>query len=204
MRFSRAQLGAGAAMFVAAGLVGCNNGGEGGRLALTGSSYCTPFRTAANTNATSGQSGLAAPAGDAATAFDDCVHRWAYAMAPARDPADIVAHAVVDACGEAMNAWNQQASTTAQAPTQNPNGPDQGYQNGQDQGGPGGPQGYGPPPGGGRGGADQQQQMQQMQNSPMAQHMQIAEARSLFYVIQARSAGCAPPPANTLVSRPAG
>ena len=33
--------------------------------------------------------------------------------------------------------------------------------------------------------------------------MQIAQARSLFYVIQARAAGCTPPPANTLVSNPA-
>jgi hypothetical protein len=200
MQFSRAHLGAGAAIVLVAGLTGCNNNSDG-RLALTGSSYCTPFRTASN--APSNTTGLATPAaGDAASAFDDCVHRWAYAMAPARDPADIVAHAVVDACGEAMNAWNQQAAPP-QNLSQSPNGQDQAYQNGPDQGA-GGPQGYGPPPSRGRGGApDQQMQMQQAQNSPIAQHMQIAEARSLFYVIQARSAGCAPPPANTLASRPA-
>ena len=201
MQFSRANLAAGAAIFLAAGLVGCNN--SEGRLALTGSSYCTPFRTATNTSSGLASSAAAAPTAagsDAATAFDDCVHRWAYAMAPARDPADIVAHAAVDACGEAMNAWNQQVSAAQTAST-----PDQADQaaNGPDQG-QGEPQGYGPPARG-QGGpqASQQMQMQQAQNSPIAQHMQIAEARSLFYVIQARAAGCAPPPANTLVSNPA-
>lgn len=187
MRFSKVHLGAGAAIVLATGLVGCND--NGGRLALTGSSYCTPFRATSNT-ATPTQSGLAAPAvdsSDPATGFDDCVHRWAYAMAPARDPADIVAHAAVNACGQAMNAWNQQASTADTA-----NGQYQGYQ--------------APPPTRSRGypgAADQQMQMQQAQNSPIAQHMQIAQARSLFYVIQARAAGCAPPPAKTLVSNPA-
>ena len=43
---------------------------------------------------------------------------------------------------------------------------------------------------------------QSPQNAALAQHMQIAEADSLFYVVQARAAGCAPPPANTLVTSP--
>jgi hypothetical protein len=137
-----AHLGAGAAIALVAGLAGCNDRATSdGRLPLTGASYCTPFRTA---NSATAQTGLAtAPVNtaDPGTAFDDCVHRWAYAMAPARDPADVVAHAAVDACGAAMNAWNQQL-------------------------------------------------------------MASAEARSLFYVVQARAAGCAPPPANTLVSSP--
>jgi len=196
MQFSRAHLGAAAAIMFAASLAGCND--NGGRLALTGQSYCTPFRNTSNTSNTSNQnnqSGLAAPAAnpaDPATAFDDCLHRWAYAMAPARDPADIVAHAAVDACGQAMNAWNQQASAA-----QNGAGQDQGLQQGAQPG-------YGPPPNGGRGGvSDQQMQMQQAQNNPIAQHMQIAESRALFYVIQARAAGCAPPPPKSLVSTPA-
>jgi hypothetical protein len=180
-----AHMGAGAAIALAASLAGCNSGGGGGadgRLALTGASYCTPFQKAAG-GSTSSQAGLAAPAStasDPGVAFDDCIHRWAYAMAPARDPADIVAHATVDACGAAMNAWNQQVM--AQSPdTQEA------------------PQ----PPTRGRGYEQQAQQAQQNpQNSALAQHMQIAEARSLFYVIQARAAGCAPPPANTLVSSP--
>jgi hypothetical protein len=182
MRIPMAHLGAGAAIaptiLLLAGLAGCTNGGGNadGRLALTGASYCTPFQKAAATS--SGQGGLA-PAStataDPGAAFDDCVHRWAYAMAPARDPADIVAHATVDACGAAMNAWNQQVAAES---------PDTPY-----------PQ----PPSRGRG---SEQQMQSPQNSALAQHMQIAQARSLFYVIQARAAGCTPPPANTLVSNP--
>ncbi len=177
MRLSMAHLGTGAAIAIAAGLVGCNNGGGvDGRLALTGASYCTPFQKAAATS--SGQGGLApasTAAADPGAAFDDCVHRWAYAMAPARDPADIVAHAAVDACGAAMNAWNQQVA--AQSPDAL----------------------YPPPPSRGRG---SEQMDQSPQNAALAQHMQIAQARSLFYVIQARAAGCAPPPANTLVSNP--
>lgn len=46
-------------------------------------------------------------------------------------------------------------------------------------------------------------QQQSPQNAALAEHMQVAQARSLFYVIQARAAGCAPPPASTLVSAPA-
>jgi hypothetical protein len=175
-----AHVGAGAAIALAAGLVGCSNGATAdGRLALTGASYCTPFQKAAATTST--PSGLAAPvstAADPGAAFDDCVHRWAYAMAPARDPADIVAHAAVDACGAQMNAWNQQVAA------QNPNAYDQ----------------YQPTS---RGRESEEAQQQDPQNAALAEHMQVAQARSLFYVIQARAAGCAPPPANTLVSAPA-
>jgi hypothetical protein len=177
MRLSMAHLGAGAAVALAASLAGCNHGGDAdGRLALTGASYCTPFQKAAAP--APGQAGLApaSPAtADPGTAFDDCVHRWAYAMAPARDPADIVAHAAVDACGSAMNAWNQQVAAES---------PDAAYP---------------PPPHRGR---ESEQMDQSPQNAALAQHMQIAQARSLFYVIQARAAGCTPPPANTLVSNP--
>ncbi len=195
MKFSKArfgaQLGAGAAIVLAAGLTACNNSAAGdGRLALTGSAFCTPFQKAGATPTSNNQSGLAATpastASDPGAAFDDCIHRWGYAMAPARDPADIVAHAAVDACGAQMNAWNQQVMA----------------QSTQDQN----PQ-YEVPPMSRRGREslqmDQQQQQQNPQQQALAQHMQIAEARSLFYVIQARAAGCAPPPANTLVSNPA-
>ena len=180
MKLSMARLGAGATIALLAGLAGCNSGGGGdGRLALTGSSYCTPFPKTAATPTSSSAGLAAAPASAAAdpgAAFDDCIHRWAYAMAPARDPADIVAHAAVDACGAQMNAWNQQFAA------QNPNAYEQ-YQ-----------------PTRSRGPEDMQQQ--DPQNAALAQHMQVAQARSLFYVIQARAAGCAPPPANTLVSAP--
>ena len=183
MRLSMAHLGAGAAIALTAGLVGCNNapGGGDGRLALTGASYCTPFPKAAAAS-TATTSGLAAApvstAADPGAAFDDCVHRWAYAMAPARDPADIVAHAAVDACGAQMNAWNQQIQAQT-AQYEEPAPPTRGRE------------------------SQQQMEQQNPQNSALAQHMQVAQARSLFYVIQARAAGCAPPPANTLVSNPA-
>jgi hypothetical protein len=205
MTFSKphfgAKFGAGAAIVLMAGLAACNNGGGdgGGRLALTGSAFCTPFPKAGATPTSNNnqQGGLAAtPAStssDPGAAFDDCIHRWGYAMAPARDPADIVAHAAVDACGAQMNAWNQQVMAQAQAQDQN------GYQTQQ----------YQEPPTSRRERAmamqmgQPQEQQQNPQQQQLAQHMQIAEARSLFYVIQARSAGCAPPPANTLVSNPA-
>jgi hypothetical protein len=189
MTFSIAHLGAGAAIALVAGLAGCNNGGgtSDGRLALTGSAFCTPFQKAGATPTSNNQSGLAATpastASDPGAAFDDCIHRWGYAMAPARDPADIVAHAAVDACGAQMNAWNQQVMASQQTQYQD-------YQQ--------------PPPTRGRSRApEQMDQQQNPQNQLLAQHMQIAQARSLFYVIQARAAGCAPPPANTLVSNPA-
>jgi hypothetical protein len=170
-------LGAGAAIALAASLAGCNHGGEAdGRLALTGASYCTPFpKAAATTPSAPGLAPASTAVADPGTAFDDCVHRWAYAMAPARDPADIVAHAAVDACGAAMNAWNQQVAAQSPEPEY-------------------------PPPRQGRG---SEQMDQSPQSAALAQHMQIAQARSLFYVIQARAAGCTPPPANTLVSNPA-
>jgi hypothetical protein len=194
MKFSKAHLGAhlgvGAAIVLTAGLAACNNAGTGdGRLPLTGSAFCTPFQKAGATPTSNNQSGLAATpastASDPGAAFDDCIHRWGYAMAPARDPADIVAHAAVDACGAQMNAWNQQVM--AQAPQ---------YQNQQ----------YQEPPlsrRDRRGAPDQMDAQQNPQTQALAQHMQIAQARALFYVIQARAAGCAPPPANTLVSNPA-
>ncbi|HKT54895.1 MAG TPA: hypothetical protein VJP88_10625 [Caulobacteraceae bacterium] len=46
---------------------------------------------------------------DPSTAFEDCVHRWSYALARARDPADVVAQAAVDACNDDLTKWNEQA-----------------------------------------------------------------------------------------------
>lgn len=160
----KAYAGASLAMLMMAGLPACSpTGGTEGRLSLTGAKYCTPFAaTAAGGNTVTGL----AQAPDPAMAFDDCVHRWAYALAPARDPADVVAQASVDACGAALNAWSQQ-----------------------------GVGGEAPPPG---------VRGQSESSSAMAQQMRGAEARALFYVVQARAAGCAAPPANTLVTSPPG
>ena len=97
-----AIVGAGAAIALALGVSGCGDrtSAQGGGLTLTGSKYCTPFK-AANTNVNTTLS-------DPAASFDDCIHRWAYTLAPARDPADVVARASVDACGPILTAWNQQ------------------------------------------------------------------------------------------------
>jgi hypothetical protein len=156
---------AGLALAAAVGLAGCNRG-DGTRLPLIGKSYCTPFRAAtaaSNASSPNGQSGLAStailPGADPGAALDDCVHRWAYALAPSRDPADIVAHAAIDACGTMVTALSQQ---TAAAPE------------------------------------GQTTQDQEQSESPVAQQMRATEGKALFYVVQARAAGCAPPPANSL------
>ena len=163
MNTTLAIVGAGAAMALAVGVSGCGerSSAQGGGMTLTGSKYCTPFR-AATTNVNTTLS-------DPAASFDDCVHRWAYTLAPARDPADVVARASVDACGPILTAWNQQTLS------QNPQPPPSRY--------------------GSRG-----PQQQQQQNNPLAQRMGMVESRALFYVVQARAAGCAPPPANSLLT----
>jgi hypothetical protein len=150
------------------GLAGCNARGDatdgGGGLALTGSKYCNPFKpTSANTS-----SGLAtATAADPAATFDDCLHRWAYTLAPDHDPADVVAHAAVDACGSILTQWNQQTLPPQEQPSSR---------------------------------RESRGAMAQSQDSALAQRMRMVESRALFYVVQARAAGCAPPPANTLVA----
>jgi hypothetical protein len=158
-----AIVGAGAAVALAVGVSGCSDrsSAQSGGLTLTGSKYCTPFK-AANTNVNTTMS-------DPAASFDDCVHRWAYTLAPARDPADVVARASVDACGPILSAWNQQTLD------QNPQPPPSRY-------------------------ASRGPQQQQQQNNPLAQRMGMVESRALFYVVQARAAGCAPPPANSLLT----
>jgi hypothetical protein len=92
---------------LAAAAAGCNeNRADAGQtMSFSASKYCTPFRTANNTTTTAAP---VAPITDPSAAFEDCVHRWAYALAPARDPADIVARAAVDACSANLSRWNQQ------------------------------------------------------------------------------------------------
>jgi hypothetical protein len=172
MTSSKSYICAGLALVAAAALAGCNRPADT-RLPLIGKSYCTPFRTvAATSNAASspnGQSGLATsatlPAADPGAALDDCVHRWAYALAPSRDPADIVAHAAIDACSAIVTTLSQQAAPAASDSNAT---------------------------------QDDQQQDQQQAENPIAQQMRATEGKALFYVVQARAAGCAPPPANSL------
>ena len=54
---------------------------------------------------------------DAASPVDECVRRWAYSLAPARDDADAVADAVVAACGSSLSKWNQQSLADPAPPT---------------------------------------------------------------------------------------
>jgi hypothetical protein len=93
------KLPAAVAMIGTLGLAACDNG-TGHR---ANSGICTSFKTTSTTN------GVPAPlaAIDAATPVDDCVHRWSYSLASARDPADVVADAVVVACGAVVSRWNQ-------------------------------------------------------------------------------------------------
>jgi hypothetical protein len=94
----------------AAALSGCNRqaSASGGTITLSSGKYCTPFAApAAASNATT--DGLApAAVNDPAVAFDDCIHRWGYVLAPSRDPADVVAQASVEACSSILASWSQQ------------------------------------------------------------------------------------------------
>jgi hypothetical protein len=160
-------VGAGALMAAAAILSGCSQSADAQNgLSLNGSKYCSAFKTGADTTSTSA---LSAALSDPGGAFDDCIHRWGYALAPARASADVVAQAAVDACGPILSAWSQQTGGEPQ------NAPESRYD---------------------RRGAQQAMQ----QPSPAQQQIRQAEAKALFYVVQARAAGCQPPPANTLLA----
>jgi hypothetical protein len=84
-------------------LSGCAR--TGGETTAGAAKVCVPFRTA-DANA------APAPPTPAVTepsaALDDCLHRWGYALAGARDPADVVAQAAMTACSGALSRWNQQ------------------------------------------------------------------------------------------------
>jgi hypothetical protein len=100
MNVTRARLLAVAALGL---LAGCGqNGGRGGPAPTTSAGICTPFRVADAATVTG------APA-DASGNVDECLHRWAYALAASKETADVVAAATVTACGTAISNWNQQA-----------------------------------------------------------------------------------------------
>ena len=108
-----------AAVALTAVLAGCNReaAASGGNITLAGGGkYCTPFATAA---AASNATGLApAVTSDPAVAFDDCIHRWGYVLAPSRDPADVVAQASVEACSSILASWSQQIGQASQEPAE--------------------------------------------------------------------------------------
>ena len=94
------------------GLSACQ--GQDGHMVNAG--ICANFKTASNAPAT-------AVAPDAASPVNECLRRWAYSLAGARDNADVVADAAVAACAGAMTQWNQaglgqQAQYGAQGPVE--------------------------------------------------------------------------------------
>jgi hypothetical protein len=170
------------------GLAACNQN----RLADGGSTdtgYCTPFKAVAATPTTPG-----AASGEAdAAAFEDCIHRWGYALAPARDAADVVGRAVVEACEAPLERWNQAALSQSALDTS-------GFGTGQTTGGAG------------QSGLTTAPSLATGEPTDMiSSHARYAQTRSLYYVVQARAAGCRPPapersrnaPANT-TAPPAG
>jgi hypothetical protein len=103
-------------MAAAAALGGSNRqaAASNGEITLAGGKYCTPFP--APPAASNAAEGLApATVSDPAVAFDDCIHRWGYVLAPSRDPADVVAQASVEACSSILASWSQQIGQTTQA-----------------------------------------------------------------------------------------
>jgi hypothetical protein len=93
-------------------LAACNNP-QGGGMA-SNRSICTPFPTTTVTTTTTTTNGrpsapvVAAPVvGDPAAAVEDCLHRWAYALAASPDDANQAATATVAACGSSISRWNQ-------------------------------------------------------------------------------------------------
>lgn len=90
---------------------GAGSGGGGTSLGMGAGNFCTPFRTSdANAPLTTVDPGAV---------FDDCLHRWGYSLAGAKDNADLVASAAVSACGVALTHWNQQSLSQQNGPTEN-------------------------------------------------------------------------------------
>ncbi len=101
------MLGAAALTALAFAAAACNQTrvDRGGTFEVSSSKYCTPFRTNQQPNAP----GMAVYEPQAA--FEDCAHRWGYALAAGRDQAEVVAQAVVAACSGQLAQWNQQTQT---------------------------------------------------------------------------------------------
>ena len=90
-----------AMVLAALSVVGCNAANPGGH---TVANFCPSFKTT-----TTPQTGTLAVSDPNASAAVECVRRWAFAMAPSRDAAGLVAQAAVAACDTRLAAWNQAA-----------------------------------------------------------------------------------------------
>lgn len=98
-----------------AGLAACQGGGP-----RPVAGICKPFTEAAAQPAAA--PGQLAPSGGA-VALEDCLHRWGYTLAGARDEAGVVSDAVAAACRAPLARWNQQsmgAAAAANAPQEAP------------------------------------------------------------------------------------
>lgn len=82
---------------IALSACGDNDGG------MVNSKICADFKTP------DAKAAGPVPPTDAAAPVDECVRRWAYSLAGARDGAELVAGAAVAACGTALSHWNQNA-----------------------------------------------------------------------------------------------
>jgi|SRR5579875_663234 len=97
---------AAAAVLIAFTLSACERGGRASNPGI-----CASFQSNASGSAVTPTTAAA----DAAAPVDDCVKRWSYSLAGSSDAADVVADAVVAACGAAVSHWNQ--TTLAQPST---------------------------------------------------------------------------------------
>lgn len=167
-----------AALLLAAGALGaCHHGGQA--YGPTNGALCRPFHTDSaplNTN-------------DQAAVFDDCLHRWAYSFAPARDQADVVASAVNAACAVNLTHWNQQTLSQQSLSQQSL------AQQGMPQ--PAAPTAGAAPE---QGGATDLATGQP--TDMISARAQFAQSRALFYVVEARAGGCAPPSGKPPVNEP--
>ncbi len=99
---------AGAAALALTGCQAAHNGG------VASGGVCMPFATAATqTTSSAGAPATAAPlaSADPAAAMDDCLHRWAYALAGSSDDATHVGQAALSACQSNLVKWNQQTAS---------------------------------------------------------------------------------------------
>ena len=96
---------AGLALMAALSLAACSDTDD----AKLAKGLCTPFAaTPATATTTAGVPALApAAVADGAGPVEDCLHRWAYSLAGAKDSAEVVAEATIAACSSALSTWNQ-------------------------------------------------------------------------------------------------
>jgi hypothetical protein len=100
------RLSVAAAALSLAACQGARSGGTAG-----GSGLCIPFP---ETSASAPATAPPIAAGDPAGAVEDCLHRWAYALAGSSDDASHVAEATLAACNSTLARWNQQAAAVDQ------------------------------------------------------------------------------------------